>query len=342
MDLASLYQEIDARIKKVDFSAIWRGFHPLKFAVYTDEQCCFDGRYIEKTSDFCANTAIKWGDEYIAIWNISEEPQDLDALSAALIHEMFHAFQAISGERRFPDEKEALFKYRYSAGNLSAKRVEAGFIKAVLETGDLSTYSKLLSLRKKRAEDYPYEYEYEASVEQIEGTANFVEVSALAQLDNKKGMLAWEKILEQISVPENYFPIRPISYKIGAAVLACIKRCSCMDCEAFTDRPFSCEMLSDVSGGIGVPDDAEMADCLDRYLDETHRMIESAVRKDDRVLKGRYPLASVNIWDARCEGRYITSNHFLMYIDGEEHKVIHGDFVIEVDTCCNVLSVFRQ
>ena len=101
MDLALLYREIELRIRKVDFSAVWKGFYPLRFAVYTDEQCYFDGNYIEKTDAFCANTAIQWGDEYIAIWNITENPEDMDALAASIIHEMFHAFQRTSGSGGF-------------------------------------------------------------------------------------------------------------------------------------------------------------------------------------------------------------------------------------------------
>ncbi len=341
MDLALLYREIELRIRKVDFSAVWKGFYPLRFAVYTDEQCYFDGNYIEKTDAFCANTAIQWGDEYIAIWNITENPEDMDALAASIIHEMFHAFQRTSGERRFPDEREALFQYRYFADNLSTKRAEAECMRAILEANDLDAYSELLSLRKKRAEDYPYEYEYEARVEQIEGTANFVELSALAQLDEEKGNLAWKRLLDRLALPESYFPIRRICYETGAAMIACIKRCSSIDCEGFRELPFSCEVLAGVNGGAAA-NDAEMEECLDRYLDETHRMIVSAVEKNDCVLKGEYPLISVNIWDARCEGRYATSNRLLIYADGEEQKVIYGDFVVEVDTGYNVLSVFRQ
>ena len=49
MNLALIYQEIEKRVSKVDFSALWKGFVPLKFAVYTDIECYFDGHYIDKT-----------------------------------------------------------------------------------------------------------------------------------------------------------------------------------------------------------------------------------------------------------------------------------------------------
>ena len=55
-----------------------------------------------------------------------------------------------------------------------------------------------------------------------------------------------------------------------------------------------------------------------------------------------FALLSVNIWDARREGRYVTSNGLLLYADGEERRLLRGDFVAEVDSEYNVLSVFRQ
>ena len=343
MDLALIYGEIEKRLVKVNFSALWTGFSPLKYAVYTDEACYFDGHYIEKTDIFCANTSIQFNGEYIAIWHITEEPKDMDTLSASIIHEMFHGFQEKSGECRFPNEREAPFKYRYSVKNLSAKYKEASYLKAILEKDDRSAYPKLCSLRKMRADSYPYEYDYEARVEQIEGTANFVEVNALTQINHERGEMAWQNMLDRICRPDNYFPIRPVSYEIGAAVIACIKKCSDIDCEVFTDQPFSHQMISDAAGDDAqMPNNIEMEKCLKLYLAETHRIIERAIQKNDCILKGRYPLISVNIWDARSEGNYITSNYFMSYKDDEECKTIYGNFVIEVDADYNVLTVLAQ
>ena len=58
MDLEKLYYEVKSYIDIVDFSKLWRDFEPLKFALYSDDQCFFDGAYIEKTDAFLANTSI--------------------------------------------------------------------------------------------------------------------------------------------------------------------------------------------------------------------------------------------------------------------------------------------
>ncbi len=110
MELHEYYSEINSRIEKIDFDALWKDFKPLKFALYNDEKCFFDGQYIEKTDDFFANTAIEFNGEVIAIWNVSE-PTDSDVLTSKIVHEMFHGFQTISGEKRYADEMAVFLRY---------------------------------------------------------------------------------------------------------------------------------------------------------------------------------------------------------------------------------------
>lgn len=58
MNLEELYQQIYNNIKKINFDSIWKGFAPTKFALYNETECFFDGKYIEKTSDFVAKEAL--------------------------------------------------------------------------------------------------------------------------------------------------------------------------------------------------------------------------------------------------------------------------------------------
>lgn len=39
MDLSVAWQELRTRVDRVDFSRLWRGFQPTKFAVYNDTEC---------------------------------------------------------------------------------------------------------------------------------------------------------------------------------------------------------------------------------------------------------------------------------------------------------------
>ncbi|MBE6984252.1 MAG: hypothetical protein E7434_01320 [Ruminococcaceae bacterium] len=90
--LCNLYHLVKAEVDKVDFSSLWDGFAPLRFALYDQELCCFDGEMIKKTNDFLANTAINYRGEWIAIWNVSDEI-DPKILASKMVHEMFHGFQ---------------------------------------------------------------------------------------------------------------------------------------------------------------------------------------------------------------------------------------------------------
>lgn len=52
MDLARLYEETEKRLSRIDISKLWKGFKPFRFALYTDRECYYDGRYIEKPTFF--------------------------------------------------------------------------------------------------------------------------------------------------------------------------------------------------------------------------------------------------------------------------------------------------
>ncbi len=140
---------------------------------------------IEKTADFCANTSIEYKGEMIAIWYTKTE-MDIPKFTSCIVHEMFHGFQEKQGWNCFPNEMEALYKYRYSEENLSIKLHENKLLLELLEVFDQEKYRELLSCRKYRSEKFPYEFSYESCREEIEGSANYVEWQVLRQLDENE------------------------------------------------------------------------------------------------------------------------------------------------------------
>ena len=92
----------------------------MKFALYTDNECFFNGAYIKKTNAFLANTSILYNGEWIAIWNVQEEMNPI-VLTSKIIHEMFHGFQMMQNESRFCDDLDALYNYKYEEDNLNLK-----------------------------------------------------------------------------------------------------------------------------------------------------------------------------------------------------------------------------
>ena len=123
MELSKLYRQVENHIRRVDMQALWEGFQPLRFALYDEKDCCFDGKMIEKTPEFLANTSIEYHGEQIAIWNVQNDIDPL-ILASKLIHEMFHGYQRLNAESRFPDELHALLT---TVKNLGYNRIICAF-----------------------------------------------------------------------------------------------------------------------------------------------------------------------------------------------------------------------
>lgn len=343
MTLENAYTEVKSRLDSLDFSALWRGFHPLPFALYDENACFFDGAYVEKTDEFTANTTIEYRGGRIAIWNMETAPDDLDVLASGLAHEIFHAFQEESGESRWSNEMDALKNYRNSAENVTGRLREAELMRRVARDGERSCFAELLAQRKARAERFPYEYDYESRIEQIEGSAQYVELRALERLSAEKAARAWDKLWEELAEPRRYVPPRVISYATGTAFLACIRACSAYDTEAFTSVPFAQGVLAEATDAAPpAAADPRAAETVAAYETETRAIIDAALRKNRVVLRGKYPLVSLNVFSARRDGRYAVSWFFVMYRDAGALRTLHGDFVVELDGEDNISAVYEQ
>lgn len=340
IDLLSLYSEIKQLMEKVDFSMLWRGFKPLRFALYNETQCCFDGEYIEKTDEFLANTAIEYEGEHIAIWDVME-PQDAKVLASKMIHEMFHAYQHICGETRFPDEAQALLSYRYSAENLSIKAEEDALIAALTHDFDEEGFERLLRLRRFRHDRFPYEYAYEAAIEQIEGSDRFVELNALKQLSDEKYDKSLSASRKEVGDPLSLLPVRVVSYEIGALMLMLLKEHTNLDFETPSDVPFAIEMLSCVQNGETVPVNDRIEGLIRAYHDKTDAIVQRAKEAGRIEAEGDFDLPMVNIYDARCHGGFIVSRFFALYYDAGAPVVLNGDFVIELNGGDRAVRIYR-
>ena len=145
MDLEGLYLKVKALMEKVDFNLLWQGFKPIKFALYTDKECFFNGAYIPKSDEFLANTSINYKVEWIAIWNVMEEMSP-EILCSKMIHEMFHGFQFANKESRFPDEFDAILNYDIDDENLSLKYEENKLIVSLIEKYNEKDFNQLFKI----------------------------------------------------------------------------------------------------------------------------------------------------------------------------------------------------
>lgn len=344
MDLKKLYDQVAEAISLLDFERIWPGFAPLRFALYDDEACCFDGAYIEKTGDFCANTSILYKGEQIAIWKVEGAP-GLSVLAAKIVHEMFHGYQAQQAWNCWANEMEALYRYRYDAGNLSLKLRENELLVSLLDRFDDAACQELLALRRLRSKRHPYEYSYESKVEEIEGTATYVELQVLRQLDARAAAAMQARMCAAVTKPEALFPVRISCYDTGALMIHALT-CAGLYSFQIAERPAACAALKNVrpSDGNFPGKDALLqraSNAVDAFHRDTEAIIRAALAQNEVVAEGPLELACVNLYDARCYRGYTTSRYFLQYRDAEGEKTRFGNFVLRMEDERNILRVYR-
>ncbi len=344
MNLETLYNQVKEAISSLVFESIWPGFEPLKFALYDSDRCFFDGRYIEKTEEFCANTSILYRGEQIAIWMVQGEAE-IPVLASKIVHEMFHGYQSIMGWDCWPNELEALIRYEYDAENLALKLRENELLLALLDRFDGAALKEILAHRKFRSMRFPYEFSYESRAEEIEGTANYVEWQVLKQLDANKAEALTESMRTMLTDPGSMFPVRISCYYTGALMINALHAAGGYDFEAAA-RPVILSKLEGVEPSEGeFPGKADVlrkaADAAESFDQETESIIRAALEKNQIVLNGPLELTGVNVYNARYRRGFVTSTYFLMYREGKADKMLQGNFVIKMLDEKTISSVYR-
>ena len=343
MDLELLHQQITIELSHLDFEKIWPGFKPLKFALFNQEKCYFDGKYIEKTAAFCANTSILYEGEYIATWMVAED-LPISVLTSKLVHEMFHGFQNMQAWDCWPNEIEALFRYEYNAQNLAIKLRENELLISLLDHFDDELMQELLSLRKKRQEIFPYQFMYEVKTEEIEGTANYVEWQVLKQLDPNQANDLTKHMHMLMTNISHVFPIRISCYYSGALMINALVNKGIYDFNS-SIRPVLISLLKCISPFVGDFSETvlinEANDAVNNFYNETKEIIKNAVAKNEVILTGPLKIGFVNIYNARFYNNYITTTYFLMYKENNEDKMLPGNYVIKMSDERTIELVYK-
>lgn len=183
----------------------WEGFESTAFAIYDDQDVylfnhpkCKQEQYIKITRDeqFNACTFILFEEFPTAIVDITLY-ETFEQIYSLLIHESFHGYQYLYGEKRFPDELMSL-TYLIDPKNIQLRILERQKLYDAVMTDDpdkLQLYiNQFISLREKRAESFAKFVEYENLIETIEGPAHYVEFLALQDISQNH-----ENILDSFS-----------------------------------------------------------------------------------------------------------------------------------------------
>ncbi len=192
---------------------------------------------------------------------------------------------------------------------------------------------------------YPYEFSYESKVEEIEGTANYVEWQVLKRLDKIRAKALIEQMRAVVTKPEYLFPIRISSYFTGALMINAPRDAGAYRFET-ADRPIILSVIKDIKPSNGLFPEKEtvlgrVTGAVESFHQETDSIIRSALKKGLVVLNGPFELMGVNVYDARCLQGCITSTHFLMYRDGKEDKMLRGNFVIKMQDEKIIAAVYQ-
>ncbi len=223
MDIQNLYGEIDAILQKIDFATLFPTFHRYRFALYTQETVCLDGKLMPYTEQFMGNTALCYEGEYIAIWNVAFSPvADAEELAASIVHEMFHCHQHTLGEKRFPSDLKLLC-YPSDMENYTRKYRENCYLADAYEDAD--ALAKFATIRAMRMERYPDMVQEELKAETLEGMAEYVGLKALRQIAPKKFEKKMASYLQRLRAEtERQFDVRRMSYDSGAVFFLCLEK----------------------------------------------------------------------------------------------------------------------
>lgn len=343
--MQDLWRKIQAKIDRIDFDALWRGFRPFPFAFYDDKSVVFSDRVLPWDVRFLGNTAIDWEGSPLAIWKIeSPEPADEDVLASKLVHEMFHAFQKASGETRWADELNQGLRYRYHPDNLCLKFMEDFHLCGFLTSFSFETWQILLSVRNGRAQRFPEEVDYEARIETIEGMAEYIELRALRVLDEGKYQRSLQRIVETLNDPAQLFPIRSVCYHSGAVMCVLADRHGLAIRHEIGKEPRTIDrLLADgIPARIRPVKIQSVITELDRFLAQRKETLDGFLRRAETDLEGNFPLVGMDPMNTFVQDDRIYFRNFIGYMDTDGPKVILGEGVGALDPDFHLRRIYRE
>ncbi|MGA9224949.1 MAG: hypothetical protein WB217_01260 [Mesobacillus sp.] len=199
MEMTAKIEELMNRIKLDEY---WPEFRSVAYALYnTDEVHLVNHPYTNFQTQTIpsepvfngADTVILYHNHPTAIVNL-ERYETFESLYPILVHELFHGYQYLYGEKRFPDELMGS-QYPLMAENIELRGLEREQLYSAVLTNSQEALSNFIALREKRKALIGKYADYECLIESVEGTAWYVEFLASMKISG----LPNEKILEKYS-----------------------------------------------------------------------------------------------------------------------------------------------
>lgn len=312
--------EISRRIGTLDFGRLYPGFHPFRFALYNDKKVCFGETEIPWDSRFVGNTAIDYNNEIIAIWDMKCACTDMDFFASLLVHEMLHAYQRESGTV-FPDDLGGIF-YPRDLHNFTLRFQENQLLACLAEKFDATAWANLKAIRVYRRQHHQEAVDYEIETENIEGSAQFVELSALKQLSPDLYRKRLARVLTGLRSPENIFDARLISYDTGSLIHMVIV-------DNNLDQPVWAEEKPRTA--ITAPEVRGIRAGSDKYFGAIDSKVQELLSKGEKLNISGKKLTSFDPYNVRSSGNYLYHPNFIgVTTDGEEPEFFAGTFITKM------------
>lgn len=185
-----------------NLSQHWPAFEAVAFAFYDHEKVylyrhpTFTEQVLPWNEQFLGDTIILFEDYPTAIACV-ERYDDIESLYSILAHELFHGFQYVKGEKRFPDELLGV-SYPLIEENVELRNQERFHLyHAFVETAEnrIKHLQNFVALREKRKSLIGEYIQYETHLETVEGPAFYIELKTYSE----KSSHPYEKVLEKYS-----------------------------------------------------------------------------------------------------------------------------------------------
>lgn len=207
MTMTNFLNRITEDLVEANLEDYWPGFEMVAYALY--DKCKvhlynhpkFNGnqqnvyQILKRDEQFKGCTLILYEEYPTAIVDL-ELYGDYESLFSILVHELFHGYQYIKGEKRFPDEILGI-TYPLIKENVQLRNLERiNLYNALLENNMLKKKEYLntfFDLREKRTAIINEYLIYENLIETVEGPAWYVELKAYVE----KSSLGYDSVLQE-------------------------------------------------------------------------------------------------------------------------------------------------
>ncbi|MEK5520778.1 hypothetical protein ABEP00_18850 [Heyndrickxia sporothermodurans] len=191
-------------MKNINLEYYWPNFKSVAYCLYNSETV-YLYNHPNYPSDnifpwnelFSADSLILYEDFPTAIVNI-DRYNDSETIYSLIVHELFHGYQYLYNESRFPNELLGV-QYPILLENIELRNKERRLLYQALLESNAEARNQLLNtfifMREKRKEIIGEYAQYEFLIESVEGPAWYVESKAL----QKASILPFDEILKTYS-----------------------------------------------------------------------------------------------------------------------------------------------